>query len=244
MIATWFEHLNATTGINLSPLYDPLDGARFLHGVLVTIELSTGAILASLVLGLLAAWLHDAPSRPVRALVRAYVQAFRNTPPLVQLAFFYFAVSAILPRVQDRFGDQVPLVSNFGWALVSFSLFAGAFNAEIFRAGIQAVPTAMLEAAESLGYSRTQRFVHILMPLAFRISLPALNNNLVNLLKTTTLASAIGVPELLYAASQIWSEALNVREMMNLVLLAYLALVGVLVAIMALLERRIPGYGQ
>ena len=68
-----------------------------------------------------------------------------------------------------------------------------------------------------------------MLPLAFRISLPALNNNLVNLVKTTTLAYAIAVPEMLYVSSQIWSDALNVPEMMNVLLLCYFALVGLLV---------------
>jgi polar amino acid transport system permease protein len=128
--------------------------------------------------------------------------------------------------------------------VISFSFFAGAFNVEIFRAGIQAVPRATVEAAEALGYSRLQAYIHVVLPLAFRISLPALNNNLVNLIKTTTLAYAIGVPEMLYAAAQIWSEVLNVREMMNVLLVMYVLLVGVLVWIMARWERamRIPGY--
>jgi polar amino acid transport system permease protein len=101
-----------------------------------------------------------------------------------------------------------------------------------------------VEAAESLGYSRLQAYVHVVLPLAFRISLPALNNNLVNLVKTTTLAYAIGVPELLYAAAQIWSEVLNVRETMTALLVIYVALVGVLVWAMGRWERalRIPGY--
>ena len=75
-------------------------------------------------------------------------------------------------------------------------------------------------------------------------NLPALNNNLVNLVKTTTLAYAIGVPELLYAASQIWSESFNVREMMNVLLVTYVLLVGVLVFVMGRWEKamRIPGY--
>ncbi len=138
----------------------------------------------------------------------------------------------------------VPPISNVGWAVLSLSLFAGAFNIEIFRAGIEAVPRAMVEAAESLGYSRLGVYRHVLLPLAFRISLPALNNNLVNLVKTTTLAYAIAVPELLYAASQIWSEELNVREMVNVLLVTYVALIAVLVAIMGRWERalHIPGY--
>jgi polar amino acid transport system permease protein len=138
----------------------------------------------------------------------------------------------------------VPFLDNFGWAVISFSFFAGAFNVEIFRAGVEAVPRTTVEAAESLGYSRLKAYIYIVLPLAFRISLPALNNNLVNLIKTTTLAYAIGVPELLYAAAQIWSEVLNVREMMNVLLVLYVLLVGVLVRVMGRWERaiRIPGY--
>jgi polar amino acid transport system permease protein len=146
--------------------------------------------------------------------------------------------------VADQHGQMVPVISSFGWAVVSFSFFAGAFNVEIFRAGIQAVPKATVEAAEALGYSRLKAYIHIVLPLAFRISLPALNNNLVNLVKTTTLAYAIGVPEMLYAAAQIWSEVLNVREMMNVLLVMYVLIVGVLVWVMGRWERamRIPGY--
>ena len=84
--------------------------------------------------------------------------------------------------------------------------------------GIEAVPSTTLEAAESLGFSRLRTYLLIVLPLAFRISLPALNNNLVNLVKTTTLAYAIAVPEMLYVSSQIWSDELNVPEMMNVLL--------------------------
>ena len=85
-----------------------------------------------------------------------------------------------------------------------------------------------------------------MLPLALRVCLPALNNNLINLLKTTTLAYAIAVPETLYAVKQIWSESQNVLEMMLVLLATYAVLVGVLVWIMHRWERalRIPGYGR
>jgi polar amino acid transport system permease protein len=85
---------------------------------------------------------------------------------------------------------------------------------------------------------------YVLAPLALRICMPALTNNLVNLVKTTTLAYAIAVPELLYATSQIWSEVLNVREMMYVLLAVYIALVAVLVWLMERWERalRLPGF--
>lgn len=244
MIAAYFERLNETQGLNFSVFYDAFDRGRFLTGLWTTSYICVVAIAASLALGLLGVWLAGSKSRIARFLVRGYVQFFRNTPPLVQLSFFYFAVATVLPTVSDGFGGRSPLVSGTGWAIIAFSLFAGAFNVEIFRAGIEAVPSTTVEAAESLGYTRLQLYVHVVMPLAFRICLPALNNNLINLVKTTTLAYAIGVPELLYAASQIWSESFNVREMMNVLLVTYVLLVAILVFVMGRWEKamRIPGY--
>ena len=243
-IADFFRWLNDARGINLSIFYDALDRSRFLEGLWTTVWLSLICTVLSLVIGIVGAWLQGVRFSAVRGLVQAYIQFFRNTPPLVQLFFFYFAIGNQLPHVADEHGMQVPPISNVGWAILSLSLFAGAFNIEIFRSGIEAVPRAMVEAAESLGYSRLGVFRHVLLPLAFRISLPALNNNLVNLVKTTTLAYAIAVPELLYAAAQIWSEVLNVREMMNVLLVTYVALIAILVGVMARWERalRIPGY--
>ena len=137
-------------------------------------------------------------------------------------------------------------MGSFGWAMIALSFFAGAFNVEIFRAGIEAVPRSTVEAAESLGYTRLGTYLHVVLPLAFRVSLPAFNNNLVNLVKTTTIAYAIATPETLYMANQIWSDNVNVPEMMNVVFVVYLALVGVLVWMMGRWERsmRVPGLGQ
>jgi polar amino acid transport system permease protein len=126
------------------------------------------------------------------------------------------------------------------------SLFAGAFNTEIFRAGIEAVPKTTLEAAESLGYTRFGSYVYVVLPLAFRVSLPALNNNLVTMIKGTTMAYAIGVPELLTASVTIWTSAINIPEMMNVLMITFLALVSIIVLIMHWCERRlkIPGYNR
>lgn len=244
LIAGFFRWLADAHGVNFSIFYDPFDGSRMLRGLYMTLYLSVVCIALSIMIGVVGAWLLGARSALVRSAVRVYVQFFRNTPPLVQLAFFYFAIGSLLPTVTDNFGRAVPLLTNVQWAIISLSLFAGAFNVEIFRSGIEAVPTATVEAAESLGYSRLKAYAFIVLPLAFRICLPALNNNLVNLVKTTTLAYAIAVPDLLYAAAQVWSEIFNVREMMNVLLVTYVAIVAVLVWVMGRWERamRIPGY--
>jgi polar amino acid transport system permease protein len=243
-LAEFFRWLADAHGVNVTIFYDSVDRSRFLTGLFTTIWLSVVCIILSILVGLVGALVQGARSPLARGAVRGFVQFFRNTPPLVQLAFFYFAVSTLLPMVTDHHGGKVPLIDNVGWAIISFSLFAGAFNVEIFRSGIEAVPKSTIEAAESLGYTRAKAYVYIIMPLAFRVCLPALGNNLVNLVKTTTLAYAIGVPELLYAAAQIWSEVLNVREMMWVLLFTYIIIVAVLVFAMHRWERalRIPGY--
>lgn len=240
----WFRWLYDAHGIDLSIFYDAYDRERFFAGLWMTVKLSVVCIILSVVIGIVGAWLQGARLGPLRWLVQGYIQFFRNTPPLVQLYFFYFALGSIVPRVEGDYGVPQPVIGNVGWAIISLSFFAGSFNVEIFRAGIEAVPRATYEAAESLGYSRLRAYVHIILPLAFRISMPALNNNLVNLVKTTTLAYAIAVPELLYVCSQIWSENWNVPELMNVLLITYVALVGILVFGMHRWERamRIPGY--
>ena len=244
VIWDWFRWLNQTTGINLTIFYDPFDRHRFADGFLTTVKLSLICIVLSVLIGVVGAWLQGSRLNLTRRVVYWYIQFFRNTPPLVQLYFFYFGVGSLLSTTGVS-GSPIPMVSNVTWAIVSLSFFAGAFNVEIFRSGIEAVPRTTIEAAESLGFSRLRTYLFIVFPLAFRISLPALNNNLVNLVKTTTLAYAIAVPEMLYMSSQIWSDELNVPEMMNMLLLCYFALVGFLVYVMHRWERaiRVPGFG-
>jgi polar amino acid transport system permease protein len=244
-VAAWFRWLDDSHGINFTVAYDHFDRMRFLRGLLMTIELSVTSIVLSLAIGVVGAGLARARSRVLREAVYWITQFFRNTPPLAQLYFFFFGLNAVL-ITHGANGTPTALVSNVAWAILSLSLFAGAHNVEIFRAGIEAVPAPMLEAAESLGYSRFGTYRHVILPLALRISLPALNNNLVNLVKTTSVTYAIAVPEMLYVSAQIWSDSLNVPEMMLLLLVCYLGLVGLLVRFMNGWERalRVPGFGQ
>ena len=240
----FFRLLRADYGIDLTIAYDEFDRTRFLWGVWTTIKLSVLSIFFSLIIGAVGAWVQGSPWRILRALVGFFIAFFRNTPPLVQLYFFFFAIGTVLRFTNDA-GLPQPLVSNFGWAVISLSLFAGALNVEIFRSGIEAVPESTIEAATSLGFTRFQIYFYISLPLAIRVSLPALGTNLVNLVKTTTLAYAIAVPDILYVSAQIWSNELNVREMMNVLLITYILLVAVLVWALDRWEKsmRIPGYG-
>ncbi|SMF82413.1 amino acid ABC transporter membrane protein 1, PAAT family [Tistlia consotensis] len=242
----WARGLYHATGINLTFVYDSFDRDRLARGFMNTVYLSLICLALSMVIGVVGAWLQGSKLVWTRRIVQGYIQFFRNTPPLVQLYFFFFAIGSLMPTHENRFGFQEPMLDNFTWAVISLSFFAGAFNVEIFRSGIEAVPASTIEAAEALGYNRLQTYRYVVLPLAFRVCLPALNNNLVNLVKTTTLAYAIAVPEMLYMANQIWSDSVNVPETMTFLLFAYVFLVGLLVWAMHSWERalRMPGYGR
>ena len=231
---------------NFIYLYDLTQTERVVSGLWMTIQLSVVCVIASVIIGILGAWLQGAHSKILRSVVQGYIQFFRNTPPLVQLLFFYFALGQFTPTYSPDGWLEVPIISNVGWAIISLSFFAGAFNVEIFRAGIEAVPESTQEAAEALGMNRLQIYLYVVFPLAYRVSLPALNNNLVNLVKTTTQALAIAVPELLYEMISIYNDYSTAQNACMLFLFfAYILLVGVLVLGMNGWERklRIPGYG-
>lgn len=244
LLSGFFKRLYEDTGFNFVIFYEQYEYERFIEAIWVSIQLIFACIIFSLIVGIVGAWAQGSKSRWLRRVVAGYIQIFRNTPPLVQLFFFYFVVGNFTPTY-DAGGWQEAYIGSFGWAIISLGFFAGAFNVEIFRAGIEAVPTSTREAAASLGYSRLKSFIYVIFPLAFRVCLPSLNNNLVNLLKTTTLAYAIAVPEMMYTCNQIWSDNVNVPEMMLVMFIFYIALVGILVFGMHKWEHkmRIPGYG-
>ena len=116
----WFRTLHATTGIKLTIFYDAFDRSRFFNGFLTSLRLMTLCLLCSVAIGVIGAWVQGSRSRILRAVNQAYIQFIRNTPPLVQLYFFYFALGAYL-RHTNAAGLEVPLVSNFVWAVICLS---------------------------------------------------------------------------------------------------------------------------
>ena len=225
-------------GLLLSIVWDPMDRQRFLLGLGLTLGLSVASIGLSLILGVFgAAGLGS--RRPLwRGISSAYVALFRNTPLLVQLFFFYFGVGALLPLV-----DGVRLLNGTQWAIIVIGLHNGAFQAQNLRAGIDAVPHSTLQAAAAFGLQGRTVLVHIVLPLALRNSLPAMGNTVVQTIKSTSIAYAIAVPELLYASNRIWSDNFNVAEMMQVLLVVWLLLIGVSSWLLRRLEAhlRLPG---
>jgi len=243
-IAAWFRHLNETRHLNFTIFYDAWDAKKYLTGIGITIKLTTLTITCSLAIGIVGGAMQYLAGPGWRRAITAYIELFRNTPVLSELYFFYFGVGTLLatgaglsPGMQDYF-------DGFFWAAVTLSLHAGAYNIEIVRSGLEAVPSSTIEAARALGYTPAQSMRYVILPIGLRICIPSLSNNLVQLVKGTATAYAVAVPEVLYVANSIWSDNFNVLEMMNVVLVTYLLLVGIVVWLTHLTDRalRLPGY--
>lgn len=238
------QQLLTGLGINLTIVWDPIDRQRFLLGLGLTLALSLLSVLLALTIGVIGAWLKGSRWLFARQLTGLYIEVLRNTPLLIQLFFFYFGLGALLSFELNDGSAHSRLLSNFLWAVLVLGLHGGAYQIEAIRGSLDAVPSATREAAQSLGLAPGQIFRKVVLPLALRNSLPALGNGLVQSVKSTSVAYAIAVPELTYAANRIWSDNYNVPEMMVVLFLTYFLLLGLVSMGMRALERRLtlPGY--
>lgn len=246
MIAQFFEELYQRTGWNFSVFYNSWEADKYMHGVLVALEIAVYSLIGALLIGALCCFLRLTRLAPLRWVVAAYVEFFRNTPGLAQLYFLFFGIGTYFHLSTYGPAGEEPLISPFMFVVIALSLQYGAFVSEILRAGIEAVPRTTKEACEALGYSRAGALFHIILPLALRTSLPALGNNMAQIVKSTAMAYAIAVPEALYVAHEIWTAHFNVVEMMNIVLLTYLGMMWIFTWIVRLIERwlHVPGMGR
>lgn len=199
-----------------------------LRGAGLTVAISALAMVLAAALGLLLAALTQARGRPARALVSAYVEVFRNTPLLIQIFIVYFG----LPQLGLR-------LSPFLSGLSALVLYAAAYNAEIFRAGLEAVPHGQHEAARSIGLSGLQAMRWVILPQAVRIALPALGNNLVSLVKNSSLVSTIGMVELMFVANDISFNNFRTFEIYGTAAVLYVVLVMALTRVLGATERRL-----
>jgi polar amino acid transport system permease protein len=197
-----------------------------IDGLIVTLQISALAFLLMLVFGLATALLQRSGSFVGEAIARTYVEVIRNTPLLVQLYIIYFALSPVLGL--DRMTA----------AILTLALFEGAYAAEIFRAGIEAVPRGQVEAAQALGLSRYRTLRHIVLPQAFRLTLPPLTGQTVSLIKDSSIVSVIAVFELTTEARNIISDTFLTFEIWFTVALLYLLLTVTLSFAVTGLEHR------
>ncbi len=201
----------------------------FADGTRVTVELTVVAGAAGVLLGVVAALGKISRVAPLRWLAACYIWVMRGTPLLVQVLFVYFALPELSPWLR---------MNEFTAASVALALNVGAYNAEAIRAGLLAVPRGQIEAARSLGLSRWHTFIDVTFPQAFKISLPPLVNNVVALLKDSSLAFTIGVVELTNAGSQVKSTSFQAVPVFVATGIIYLLLTTVMTQISDAIERR------
>jgi len=235
------EAIGTIGNFDFTILYDDFDRNRFLRSIIYTMSISSACIVISTTLGLWLALVYHSGRRIPRLLIGGFVAIFRNTPPLIQLYFFFFGVGAFFGGLFE--GSLV--ISATTWAVIAISVYITAFNIESFRAAITGLPSGCFEAAHALALPRYLILFKITIPLTIRAVLPSLTNNLVELIKATSYAYTIAVPEILYVSSQIWADELNVVEMMIVMFVTYSALIGCLIYFMKSLEKKLalPGYG-
>ena len=213
----------------LALLPEPIGSAahQFAEGARQTVALTLVSAVFGLVLGVLGATGKLAANPLLRYPARFYIWVMRGTPLLVQILFVYLALPAILPELK---------LSDFNSAVIALALNVGAYNAEAIRGGILAVPRGQIDAALSLGLSPQSAFRHVTLPQAVRISLPALVNNLIGLLKDSSLAYAIGVVELSMIGNRVQAESFQPVPVFITVATIYLLLTTTLTRFSGALE--------
>ena len=165
-------------------------------GMVVSVEIFVVTLLFSLPLGLLICFGRMSKNPVMRGIVSAYISIMRGTPLMLQLMVVYFGPYFI-------FGIRISMGYSLIAVFIAFSINYAAYFAEIFRSGIQAIPAGQSEAATVLGYTRAQTFVRIILPQMTRIVLPPVTNEVITLVKDTSLAFALAYTEMFTLAKQI-----------------------------------------
>jgi polar amino acid transport system permease protein len=202
------------------------------EGLWVTLQLGAASIVAGLILGLILSMIRLYAIFPLRLLARLYIDVFRSIPVLVLLIVVYYA----LPFVGVR-------LSPFASAMSALTLVSGAYTAEIFRAGIEAIPKGQFEASAALGLNHRQTMIDVILPQAIKIVIPPLTNNSINVVKDTALASVVAMPDLLKQATQAQALAANPSPLIGAALI-YLAFLWPFVALVTRMERRFGARGR
>ncbi|SMB93058.1 amino acid ABC transporter permease [Deinococcus hopiensis] len=206
----------------------------FVEGARMTLQLTLVSGAIGLLIGMVVGIMRTSAVWAVRAPASAFIWLIRGTPLLVQILFVYNA----LPPLLKGIGLNLEL-NEFWSAVIALALNVGAYNAEVIRAGILAVPRGQTEAARSLGLSGGQTMNTVVLPQALRIVVPPLVNNLVALLKDSSLASSIALLELTLAGSRVSSETFQPVPVLTTVAAVYLALTTVMTLFTDQLEKRV-----
>jgi polar amino acid transport system permease protein len=223
---------------------DYLFDHRIISGLRITLELTVIAMAIGVLLGVLLAVMRLSPNKLVSGASWLYIWFFRGTPVLVQILFWYY-IAALYPQIDLGVplgpavihADANTLIVAFTAGVLALGLNEGAYMAEIVRAGIISVDEGQSDAARSLGMTRLQAMRRIVLPQAMRVIIPPTGNETISMLKTTSLVSVIAVPDLLYAAQEIYSVNFKTIPLLIVASIWYLLCTSVLYIGQFYLER-------
>jgi glutamate/aspartate transport system permease protein len=234
-------------GVFLDPT--PSGGATYLGwmfaGLWTTVALSLTAWLIALVVGSLMGVFRTVPNRLLYGISTIYVEVFRNIPLLVQLFIWYFVAPELVPaKLGTAMKAANPFVQQFLAAMVCLGLFTGARVCEQVRAGINSLSRGQQGAALALGFTLPQTYRYVLVPMAFRLIIPPLTSEFLNVFKNSAVASTIGLLELAAMGRQLVDYTSQPYESFIAVTVMYAAVNVVLMSIMRVVEARsrVPGF--
>jgi len=210
---------------------------QLLNGLALTVLLTTASVVAGSFIAIPLALAGASGSRVISLPVRAYTFVFRGTPLLVQLFLVYYGLGQL---EWVRASVAWPILRDPFWcALVAFSLNNSAYTTEILRGGLRAVPPGEIEAAKALGMPLLLRIRRIILPIAFRLSLPAYGNEVILMLKASSLASTITIMELTGTARKIVAQTFAPYEVFVAAALLYLTVTFLFTSVFSLIELRL-----
>jgi len=200
-----------------------------LSGVGWTIALTLACVTLAFIIGFLISLAGISESKPLRWFYRIYVEVFRSIPPLVSILWVYYGLPVLVGADLNPFNS----------AVIALSLYGSGFIAEIIRGGVQSVSRGQFEAADSVGLTRFDKLRYVILPQAVRRSLPALGNQIVIMLKMSSLAAFIGVAEVVRRANELSVTEYRPLEIYTFLVLEYLVLVLAVSWLIRRLEKRL-----
>jgi polar amino acid transport system permease protein len=225
---------------------DYLFNPRVMRGVVKTIWLTVLSMIIGILLGIMLAVMRLSPNRLVSGASWFYIWFFRGTPLLVQILFWNF-ISALYPRITlgVPFGGPAIINANANHlitttvaVILALSLNEGAYMAEIVRAGLISVDEGQTEAAHSIGLTRLQTMRLVVLPQAIRVIIPPTGNEVISMLKNTSLASVVAFVELLYSVQLIYAVSFQQIPLLLVAVIWYLVMTSVLYVGQYFIERR------
>ncbi|MEV6872059.1 amino acid ABC transporter permease [Amycolatopsis sp. NPDC051128] len=219
--------------------------SSILDGVGITLMLTAVSMVLGTVLGLVLAVMRMSPQAPISGIARLYITFFRGTPVLVQLVF-WFNVAALYPNLSigipftnvSQALDMNALITPLTAAIIGLSLNQAAYMAEIIRGGFASVPRGQFEAAESLGMSGFTKLRRVIIPQTMPAIIPATGNQVIGMLKETSLVSVLGVADLLQSAQSIYARTYETIPLLIVASLWYLIMTLSLSVPQSMIERR------